>query len=314
MPEITGDPSRPEPSVELLDGTQIDADQAMQDLGPYWVTSMDAATLRYVLDSLVRSATHCLYARSAGRLVGMGTVVDTAASESDCGVFDLIAVGGARGGAGQAEVLRALLERSQAIIGQGPRSGLEAGVPRAHSDLGRAFIEAGFRAAYSTYEMVRADPGAPPPPPELPNAWRFVPIEPGEVHDYMSMSAAAFAGVPGAFRAGVAETRELLERADVHSEWLVDSRGERVGFVRVRGSGGLGEVGHIDSVGRQPSQRGRGLGPLLLSRALGRLGELGHGAVSLSVAEENEAALDLYARFGFEVAGVEDYYRWVRPT
>ena len=62
-----------------------------------------------------------------------------------------------------------------------------------------------------------------------------------------------------------------------------------------------GATGELRIVGRLPAYRGRGLGPRLVAEGLRLLAEAGAGDVDLQVEADNERALDLYRRFGFEV-------------
>ena len=54
-------------------------------------------------------------------------------------------------------------------------------------------------------------------------------------------------------------------------------------------------------MGRLPAYRGRGLGPRLVAEGLRLLARAGAGDVELQVEADNERALDLYRRFGFDV-------------
>jgi ribosomal protein S18 acetylase RimI-like enzyme len=62
-----------------------------------------------------------------------------------------------------------------------------------------------------------------------------------------------------------------------------------------------GARGKIRIVGRAPAYRGRGIGPRLIAEGLRLLRAGGAGDVDLDVETENERALELYRRFGFEV-------------
>jgi len=56
------------------------------------------------------------------------------------------------------------------------------------------------------------------------------------------------------------------------------------------------------------SVRGRGFGHRLLSLHIGRLASVGVGRLFLEVDEDNSAAVALYARFGFAIAGKRANY------
>ena len=55
-----------------------------------------------------------------------------------------------------------------------------------------------------------------------------------------------------------------------------------------------------------PSARGKGVGSALLETLLAKARAAGHEAVSLSVDRDNEGAIELYERHGFEAVGSSD--------
>ena len=66
---------------------------------------------------------------------------------------------------------------------------------------------------------------------------------------------------------------------------------------------------HINNLAVEPAWRRVGLGSALLTRVLRAGAGLGALTATLEVRRSNEAAQQLYARFGFSVAGVRrDYY------
>jgi ribosomal protein S18 acetylase RimI-like enzyme len=81
--------------------------------------------------------------------------------------------------------------------------------------------------------------------------------------------------------------------------WRALLDGDRIaGVVRVALGDGRGT---IRILGRVPDYRGRGIGPRLVAEGLRLLRAGGAGDVELSVEAENERALELYRRFGFQV-------------
>ena len=85
--------------------------------------------------------------------------------------------------------------------------------------------------------------------------------------------------------------------------WHVLLDGDRLaGLVQIALHGaGDGSRGEVRTVGRVPTYRGRGLGPRLVAEGLRLLRADGAGDIDLAVEADNERALDLYRRFGFEV-------------
>jgi ribosomal-protein-alanine N-acetyltransferase len=59
-------------------------------------------------------------------------------------------------------------------------------------------------------------------------------------------------------------------------------------------------LGHVKDIAVHPEYRGRGLGRLLLRRALGVLDAAGARTVKLEVRAGNDTAIGLYRAFGFE--------------
>lgn len=89
--------------------------------------------------------------------------------------------------------------------------------------------------------------------------------------------------------------------------------GEHVGCVLISPLIG-GSLAEIVYMGAAPKWRGRGVGGLLLRRAIELCARCGAGEISLAVDERNAPARQLYARFGFSPTGKRDaYIRVDRP-
>ena len=82
--------------------------------------------------------------------------------------------------------------------------------------------------------------------------------------------------------------------------------------VEVRPAEDGGMTGWIGQIGVLPRFRGRGLGRMLLHWSVDYLRRHGAGHVDLAVEAENELALGLYLRTGFEP--VVAWEHWVRPV
>lgn len=82
-----------------------------------------------------------------------------------------------------------------------------------------------------------------------------------------------------------------------------------IGFCRISLHEARGEV---EFVGVSPERRGLGLGRELLRWGIGELRSRGAATIYLSVEAENELALGLYERTGFE--RVQEWPRWQRST
>jgi ribosomal protein S18 acetylase RimI-like enzyme len=81
-----------------------------------------------------------------------------------------------------------------------------------------------------------------------------------------------------------------------------------IGLARVRLEG---RIGHIDTIGRHPSYKARGAGPLLLQEAIRLLLERGSPEFfRLGVTAENRPAVQLYSRYGFKIR--ESWTSWLK--
>lgn len=106
------------------------------------------------------------------------------------------------------------------------------------------------------------------------------------------------------FGAGAWSRASLAEELGGPGRWYVGAQdresGELVGYA------GLwfdGYDGQVMTVGTRPDHQGRGVGRLLLDALLGRARELRATEVLLEVRVDNEPALRLYERAGFERLG-----------
>ncbi len=65
---------------------------------------------------------------------------------------------------------------------------------------------------------------------------------------------------------------------------------------------------HITNIAVKQTERGRGLGKMLLATLLDKAKEKGAKKVSLEVKITNYRAVDLYKNFGFEIVGIRKKY------
>lgn len=88
--------------------------------------------------------------------------------------------------------------------------------------------------------------------------------------------------------------------------YVVGTRGDEVlcygGFHKV-----LDEA-HITNIAVKKSERGRGLGKLLLAELIARARSMGVSFITLEVKDINERAIKLYSDFGFRVEGIRKRY------
>jgi ribosomal-protein-alanine N-acetyltransferase len=68
------------------------------------------------------------------------------------------------------------------------------------------------------------------------------------------------------------------------------------------------QEGYIASIAVDPGQRRAGLGSRLMRTVMDKLGDEGVTSVALHVRAENESAIAMYRRLGFDVETVEPHY------
>jgi len=125
---------------------------------------------------------------------------------------------------------------------------------------------------------------------------------------YARIRNEAFATLRGSQTPLTVEEVARIAEEDSHLPggiFLLEEKGEAVGLVRAgrdRGEEGEGDRLEIGPLAILPGRQGRGLGTLLLRRALAFGIEVGIARAVLSVNAENSPALGLYLREGFIVA------------
>lgn len=106
----------------------------------------------------------------------------------------------------------------------------------------------------------------------------------------------------------------LAEELGALGRWYVAAEPVRLdaaGPQTVVGYAGLwfdGDVTQVMTVGVDPAWQHRGVGSQLLEALVARSRELGAAAVLLEVRVDNEPALRLYGRYGFEQLGIRKRY------
>ena len=70
------------------------------------------------------------------------------------------------------------------------------------------------------------------------------------------------------------------------------------------------DVGHVTQICVAPEQRGRGLGEQLMSTCVNTLQQRGFSSLTLTVTEDNQPAVALYERMGFDRRRVFDAFVW----
>jgi ribosomal-protein-alanine N-acetyltransferase len=101
-----------------------------------------------------------------------------------------------------------------------------------------------------------------------------------------------------------------LERNPASEQWVIETWAEHDEWIIVAYSvcWKLGGELHVANLAVAPKFRRRGLGRRLLHHVLARAAEKGIKSATLEVRSGNQAAQNLYAKFGFEVVGRRKRY------
>jgi mycothiol synthase len=141
------------------------------------------------------------------------------------------------------------------------------------------------------------------------------------LQEFVDLINAAFVDHPSPLSWSLAQIEYAHGRPDFDPTTIMlvsptDRPAEPVAFARIAvgppEKGELAPVGEIRLVGVLPQWRGRGLGRELLRWGVAQLRARGAGRIQLSVEAENELALGLYRRTGFEPA--VEWPHWTYPV
>jgi ribosomal protein S18 acetylase RimI-like enzyme len=229
----------------------------------------------------------------------VATVIDRTLNGADAANLEIL---GVRAPLGVEAAWELVVNPGVAFALGGPRGALDLSLYpwliERMEETERALRARGFAPAYTSHIMRRPPGAASAEVPPLDPGWRWAPVDEARVDEAHRAIGEMFAGVASLSLSPLPDFRRtVLNGPDV---WRALLDGERLaGLVRVLSvETGSGKVG---MVGRMPGYRGRGLGARLLAEGLRLLAERGAHEVELDVESENERALALYRRFGFEV-------------
>jgi ribosomal protein S18 acetylase RimI-like enzyme len=259
----------------------------------------DAAVLRRLLLDLTSApAGVSILADGAGPAL-VATVIDRAENGADAANLEILGVGP---GVPAEAFARLVVEPSIAFARGGVRRALHVALHACLARVGEGeavLAAAGFAPSYAFFAMHRP-PGAisEEPPAALAAGWRWADLDETSAPAAHAVLAAAFRGQAGFGLSPVPDfVRAVAART---SAWRALLDGDVIaGLVQTVARGADGD---LRTVARAPAYRGRGLGPRLLAEGLRALARAGAATVELDVETDNERALELYHRFGFEVA------------
>jgi ribosomal protein S18 acetylase RimI-like enzyme len=156
----------------------------------------------------------------------------------------------------------------------------------------------GFRPLYATFEMLKQNGGHLPA--ALPEGYGWRDLTLAELPEYYRVLTTAFADNLEMNFTSLDEMGANLPTRRIPGTLLLH-RDQIIGFHNVFVDAEDGAFGEISSIGLLPAYRGRGLGRLLLGKAVEELSNRNVRDFKLMVAATNETALGLYTRSGFKV-------------
>ena len=169
----------------------------------------------------------------------------------------------------------------------------------AHEYLNEILAEAGFRGRLRYYLMSLQMTAPPPPPRELPAEFELVDFGGEDDFDTLwSILEPAFSYLErdsGSYEQNKAIFGSM--RSAYFPICIESASGRAVGTIAMVASG---DRGHVATLGVIPSYQRRGIGSLLMERAIDRAWHLGARTIDLSVRVENPQAISIYRRFGFQ--------------
>jgi ribosomal protein S18 acetylase RimI-like enzyme len=263
----------------------------------------DERLLRQLLLQLTSDPSGVFVIRDADGIVLVATVIDRAPNGAGAASIETLAV---RTPLPAPTFTRLVAEPAIAFARAGACRALHVALPTARlpsEDAERALRDLGFAPVYDSFEMRRPASVRMAPPDPLPAGWSWAALDGARADAAHAALAEIFRDAPSTNLMPVADFRRgVISGA---ARWRVLLDGTRIaGLVRAVPHGDRGE---LRIVGRVPAYRGRGLGPRLVAEGLSVLARRSDGDgevevdVDLQVEADNDRALDLYRRFGFEV-------------
>lgn len=164
-----------------------------------------------------------------------------------------------------------------------------------------------WTAAEGSFVMARGNEPWPDPP--LPAGATWEDLSRATVAEHYAVMKRAFVDDPGTMIPPFPTFGDVALVSDPPVR-ILRREGVEIGFARVslEGDG----LGYVATIGRDPSARGQGLGPIVLAEALRVLAARGMTRFRLGVTASNSSAVELYRRSGFTV--VESWITWLRPV
>ncbi|WP_374383730.1 GNAT family N-acetyltransferase [Dongia sp.] len=158
-----------------------------------------------------------------------------------------------------------------------------------HQNIAR---QRGYVLAYHDCDMVCRDAAWGPDRP-IPASAEWRDAWPEHVEEYIAVLHSGFSDTPGAFIPSADEVRRYLQQSGIRARILIEN-GRGIGLLRY-----TEPRAYINAVVRAGSERGRGIGQLIMDEARRQLGD--KKPMRLTVVDTNTAAIELYRRCNFVV-------------
>lgn len=246
-----------------------------------------------VLEDLVRGPEAVIEVRDGEDLRMLAAIVDTGTTRDDTASLQVVA--GYPEGVPERAVAD-LVNLAERVVSSGPRSALDVPLCSATRGWEPVLVERSYQPAYSVWEQIRRAP-SPQPSSAPPPGWRWRELGPSDAEAYHRLLLRALGEVPGALVPSTGELRRWLASSRARPEALVCQVDRLMGWVFAT-AGPAGGV--IRSLGRDPQLHAQGFGDVLLSRAIDRLSRREVAQVRVEVAADNQPAVALTGRHGFQ--------------
>ena len=187
------------------------------------------------------------------------------------------------------------------------QNGIEAGFFDSAPVSKEFYRDHGFHPYYTTYEMMKVD--APASAKVLPQGFCWSDFSLDRLREYHHVVKRAFEKNLESSVPGIEQMERNLPQRKIAPKMLLEGN-QVIGFMTLEMTDD--STGEINTVGLLPEYRMRGLGGILLDAAVEELAKRGAKKFKLTVAAENETALHLYKKRGFEILNVDLCMRYAR--
>lgn len=265
-----------------------------------WQPAYPASLVRRFLYELASTDKLVFDLHDKSGRVACGVLIDKVNNPANDACLEVV---GMRKGSDEHQVLRQLIELCKERCPK-HRAGFQFGAAE-QSVIDDEFArQMGCYNNYSTYEMENRTVAARP----IEHTTRIVPSTKAASPDVYKVLCEAFSKNPDTSIPESETWHENFMRSNRSHYYLWNDKNQLVAFANLV-EPDSGDTTEVRTIGVLPSHRGSGIGRELLQHCLNETVRLGYGKCHLTVAVENEKALALYLRSGFEVLEKYKCYR-----